>query len=90
MYVRRVFYDDLSNPNNYLFHEINESDWNDILKIIKGMDGQLISQITMDNGDEDNYLCIGGGNNGLFNLYISLDDNSKIYTLINPNPIKSK
>ncbi len=90
MYVKRVFYDDLSNPNNYFFHEINESDWNDILKIIKGMDGQLISQITMDNGDEDNYLCIGGGNNGLFNLYISLDDNSKIYTLINSNPIKSK
>ena len=42
------------------------------------------------SGDEDNYLCIGGGNNGLFNLYISLDDNSKICTLINSNPIKSK
>ncbi len=37
----------------------------------------------MDNGNEDNYLCIGGGNNGLYNVYVSENDNLDIYTLIN-------
>jgi hypothetical protein len=37
----------------------------------------------MDNGNEDDYLCIGGGNSGLCNVFISKNDNEIIYTLMN-------
>lgn len=84
MYVKRLFYDELSDGKYFPSHEIASPDWNDVENILLKLDGQHISEITMDNGDEDNYLCVAGGNNGLFILYISLDDNEKLYNLLNP------
>lgn len=86
MYVKRLFYDYLSDGKYFPSREIIRPDWNDAENIIRKLDGVNISEITMDNGDEDNYLCVAGGNNGLFILYISLDDNEKIYNLLNPFP----
>ena len=52
-------------------------------KVINLLDGEYVTQIIMDNGNEDDYLCIGGGNDGLCNVFISKNDNEIIYTLIN-------
>lgn len=91
MYVKRLFYDDLSDSANYCPScEIVNPDWDDVVNIIKKLDGRYISEVTMDTGDEDNYLCVAGGNDGLFILYISLDDNSECHTLLNPCPVKSR
>lgn len=55
----------------------------DIEKVINLLDGEYVTQIIMDNGNEDDYLCIDGGNDGLCNVFISKNDNEIIYTLIN-------
>lgn len=81
MYVTRLFYD--------LLNELPESEkcieyptWQQVEVVIDKLDGDNVTQITMDNGNEDNYLCIGGGNNGLCNIFISKNDNEEIKTLI--------
>lgn len=86
MYVKRLFYDELSGGKYFPSHETANPDWKDVEDIIRRLDGQHVSEVTMDNGDEDNYLCVAGGNNGLFILYIALDDNSEFYSLLNPFP----
>lgn len=81
MYVKRLFYD--------LLKELPESEkciknptWQQVEMVINKLDGDNVTQITMDNGNEDNYLCIGGGNHGLCNIFISTNDNEVINTLI--------
>lgn len=83
MYVKRVFYDDRSNPSE-LEKCIEFPTWKDVESLIDKLDGKNTTQICMDNGDEDNYLCIGGGNGGLCNVFVSENDNEIIYTLVNP------
>lgn len=77
MYVKRVFYDE----EGYCAPDT----WEEVEKIIDMLDGDKVTEITMDNGDEDNYLCIGGGNDGLCNVFISRNDNEEIYDLEKPN-----
>lgn len=84
MYVKRVFYDDFKDLSN-VEKSIEFPTWEDIEKVINLLDGEYVTQITMDNGNEDDYLCIGGGNDGLCNVFISKNDNEIIYTLINPD-----
>ncbi|MDE6500705.1 MAG: hypothetical protein K2L10_01250 [Ruminococcus sp.] len=86
MYVKRLFYDKLLNGKYYPFNEIENPEWSNVKDILLKLDGQNVSEITMDNGDEDSYLCVAGGNNGLFILYIVLNDNSEFYNLLNPSP----
>ena len=82
MYVKRVFYDDFKDLSN-VEKSIEFPTWEDIEKVINLLDGEYVTQITMDNGNEDDYLCIGGGNDGLCNVFISKNDNEIIYTLMN-------
>lgn len=84
MYVKRVFYDDFKDLSN-VEKSIEFPTWEDIEKVINLLDGEYVTQITMDNGNEDDYLCIGGGNDGLCNVFISKNDNEIIYTLMNPD-----
>lgn len=88
MYVKRVFYDDYRDLSN-IEKNIDFPTWEDVEKVIDKLDGKSVTQITMDNGNEDNYLCIGGGNDGLCNIFISKNDNENIYTLIKSNAISS-
>lgn len=82
MYVKRLFYDDYSDMSD--FEKCIESpSWEDTEVVINKLDGKNTTQICMDNGNEDNYLCIGGGNDGLYNVFVSENDNENIYTLIN-------
>ena len=82
MYVKRVFYDNYDGIFNEEESLYNPT-WKEIESIIDSLDGRAITQIIIDGGDEDNYLCIGGGNDELCNVYISEDDNQKITNLVN-------
>lgn len=84
MYVKRIFYDDRSDPSD-LEKCIECPVWEDVEKVINKLDGKNTTQICMDNGDEDNFFCIGGGNDGLCNVFVSENDNENIYTLVNPD-----
>ena len=79
---KRVFYDDFKDLSN-VEKCIEFPTWEDIEKVINLLDGEYVTQIIMDNGNEDDYLCIGGGNYGLCNVFISKNDNEIIYTLMN-------
>ncbi|MBO5032490.1 MAG: hypothetical protein J6D08_11505 [Lachnospiraceae bacterium] len=70
MYVKRVYYDNLENLNDF-GTEIELPGWEDIEGLINKMDGKVVTQMIMDNGNEDGYFCIGGGNEGLYNVFIS-------------------
>lgn len=82
MYVKRVFYDNFKELSN-VEKNIEFPTWKEVEMIIDMLDGEYVTQITMDNGNEDDYLCIGGGNNGLCNVFISKNDNEIICTLLN-------
>ena len=82
MYVKRVFYDDFKDLSN-VEKSIEFPTWEDVEKVINLLDGEYVTQIIMDNGNEADYLCIGGGNDGLCNVFISKNDNEIIYTLMN-------
>ena len=84
MYVKRVFYDDFKDLSN-VEKSIEFPTWEDVEKVINLLDGEYVTQIIMDNGNEADYLCIGGGNDGLCNVFISKNDNEIIYTLMNPD-----
>lgn len=88
MYVKRVFYDNYRDLIN-VEKNIDFPTWEEIEKVIDMLDGEFVTQITMDNGNEDEYLCIGGGNYGLCNVFISKNDSENIYTLTNSNTISS-
>lgn len=82
MYVKRVFYDDFKDLSN-VEKSIDFPTREDIENVINMLDGEYVTQIIMDNGNEADYLCIGGGNDGLCNVFISKNDNEIIYTLMN-------
>ena len=82
MYVKRLFYDDHSDPLDFE-KCIERPTWEDTERVINKLDGKNTTQICMDDGDEDNYFCIGGGNDGLCNVFVSENYNEIIYTLIN-------
>lgn len=84
MYVTRIFYDDLSDLQ-HPEKQIESPAWEDAERIINSLDGKTTTQICMDNGNEDNYFCIGGGNDGLCNVFVSENDNEIIHTLVNPD-----
>lgn len=82
MYVKRVFYDDLKNVNDFE-KKIELPSWEEVEGLIDKMDGKVLTQITMDNGNKDSYFCIGGGNKGLYNVFISENDNEIVWSLVN-------
>lgn len=86
MYVKRLFYDDYKDSLD-VEKNIECPTWEEIETVIDMLDGERVTQITMDNGNEDDYLCIGGGNKGLCNVFISQNDNEIINTLTNSNAI---
>lgn len=82
MYVKRVFYDEFKDLSN-VEKSIDFPTWEDIENVINMLDGEYVTQIIMDNGNEADFLCIGGGNDRLCNVFISKNDNEIIYTLMN-------
>lgn len=60
MYVKRLFYDDFKEEVDIEKSIINPT-WEEIETVIDMLDGEKVTQIIMDSGNEDDYLCIGGG-----------------------------
>lgn len=73
MFVTHCFYD-LKNNGTYDEKEIVNPSWNNIEKLINQMDGKNITEVLLYNASKNYGLCIGGGNNELYNIYISYDD----------------
>ena len=82
MYAKLLLYDDRETDD--FEKNIELPSWEDVESIINRMDGHFTTEIILMDETEDNYLCIGGGNDGICNVYISKDDNILIKTLLNP------
>lgn len=57
--------------------------WEDVEKMILSLDGWNRTLVTFGSYDEGYYMAIGGGKNGKYIVYVSYDDEEKIYNLIN-------
>lgn len=84
MFVKKAIYDEWINGKNSAI-SIEDIDWKLAEKLLLQLDGEQYTIITFTDFSEDNYICIGGGNNGLYNVYASLNDNEKLCELKNKN-----
>lgn len=84
MFVSKSIYDEwIDNVDEGCM--IENISWNDAENLIKSLDGKKFTQVIFSNEQEDAFICVGGGNNGLYNVFITLDDNESFYDLINSN-----
>lgn len=64
--------------------EICNPTWNEVRKLILELDNDKKTLVTFGDYDMGYYMAIGGGD-GKYILYLSFDDEEKIFELINPN-----
>jgi hypothetical protein len=66
----------------------------EIIEIVLSLDGKNRTLVTIEGNDkkdnEDFYMAIGGGNNGLYIVFISYRNNTEIYTLVDIEKSKIK
>lgn len=67
------------NENIDIGEEIEEFSWETIENAIKALNGDTKTQVSL-NAEEEIHMCIGGGNNGLYNVYATFD-NMRFYNL---------
>ena len=84
MYVKKAVYDEWEN-NVDIGGMIEDLTLDIAEKLIKSLDGSKCTQVILSNEIDDAFICIGGGNNGFYNVFITLDDNESFYDLINPS-----
>lgn len=84
MYVNKAIYDEWEN-NADIGGMIEGISWDIAEKLIKSLDGSKYTQVILSNELDDEFICIGGGNYGLYNVFITLDDNESFYDLFNLN-----
>jgi len=83
MFVKKALYDEWKGSIDYGgMVEVLSLDTAEGL--IHSLDGLKHTQVIFTD-EEDSLICIGGGNEGFYNVYITLDDNESFYDLINPN-----
>lgn len=80
MCIDRVYYDNWEKNKDY-GEEINIPSWEDIEKVIVGLNGINKTEVTIGNYDEGFYMCISGGSNNRYIVYISYDDEETFYFL---------
>ena len=78
--VEMISYD-LVNGINYDQIELEKPSWEQILEIISKLDGKETTEVSLYTLEESICLCIGGGNNNLYNVYYSEEYGEKNYTL---------
>ncbi|SFH95154.1 hypothetical protein SAMN04487861_10954 [Selenomonas ruminantium] len=78
--VEMISYD-LANGINYDQIELEKPSWEQILEIISKLDGKETTEVSLYALEESICLCIGGGNNNLYNVYYSEEYGEKNYTL---------
>jgi hypothetical protein len=84
MYVKNAVYDEWDH-NTDIGGMIEITSWEIAENLIKSLDGSKYTQVILSNELDDSFICIGGGNNGFYNVFISLDDNESFYDLLNPS-----
>ena len=75
MYAKLLLYDNRETDD--FEKDIELPSWEDVESIINRLDGNLTTEIILMDETEDNYLCIGGGNDGICNVYISKETLNK-------------
>ena len=83
MIVKKALYDELKININY-GGIVQVTSWDEVEKLIYSLDGLKHTQVIFTDEEEDSLICIGGGNEGFYNVYITLDDNESFYDLVNP------
>lgn len=82
MYIDRAHFDNWKNGKDF-GEEINMPSWEDIEKIIVDLNGINKTEVTIGNYDEGFYMCISGGSENRYVVYISYDDEELFYFLKN-------
>ena len=83
MIVKKALYDEWKSNINY-GGIVQVTSWDEVEKLIYSLDGLKHTQVIFTDEEEDSLICIGGGNEGFYNVYITLDDNESFYDLVNP------
>ena len=83
MIVKKALYDEWKSNINY-GGIVQVTSWDEVEKLIYSLDGLKHTQVIFTDEEEDSLICIGGGNEGCYNVYITLDDNESFYDLVNP------
>jgi hypothetical protein len=84
MFAKKAAYDEWEN-NTDVGGMIEGISWDVAEKLIRSLDGSKYTQVILSNEADDAFICIGGGNDGLYNVFITLDDNESFYDLLNPS-----
>lgn len=80
MYIDKARYDNWKKDKDF-GEEINKPNWDDIEKIIVDLNGMNKTEVTIGNYNEGFYMCISGGSNNRYVVYISYDDEEIFYFL---------
>ena len=83
MIVKKALYDEWKSNINY-GGIVQVTSWDEVEKLIYSLDGLKHTQVIFTDEEEDSLICIGGGNEGFYKVYITLDDNESFYDLVNP------
>ncbi len=70
--------------------EILNPTLDDIMRLVLSLDGKNKTMVTIGNDDEDFYMCIAGGNDGLYLAHIVYDDNDVFYDLVDLTKSRTK
>ncbi|WP_085688287.1 MULTISPECIES: Imm1 family immunity protein [unclassified Pseudomonas] len=76
--------EDETQGNRSVTHEVLEPDQRELLSALNRMDGKTFSS-TMFFLDDENFMSIGGGAQNRYVVFIALDVDQKLFTLIDPD-----
>lgn len=58
--------------------------WEEIANLIFALDGDKRTMVTFGNEAESFYMCIAGGSDNRYIVYLSFDEEELLYDLLNP------
>ena len=58
--------------------------WEEIANLISALDGDQRTMVTFGNESEGFYMCIAGGADNRYIVYLSFDEEEVLYDLLNP------
>lgn len=57
----------------------------DVVDAIRRLDGQTYTQVYLEG--QDRTMTVGGGNDGLYNVFIAIEVDCEFYNLLNPDAL---
>lgn len=80
MYIAEASYDNWENGKDF-GDQINMPSWNDIEWMISNLNGDNKTEVVFGNDEEEFYMCVGGGSDDRYIVYISFDEEEKLFNL---------